>query len=228
MDPTSTTTGTTTTTTTTPSATSADTLPAADSDYQTFLVMMTTQMQNQDPTDPMSSDQLAVQLATFSGVELQTQTNDLMTQLLAATNSQAMSQMAGWVGDLARIDAPVYYDGAPVTLSPNPAMDATKATLVVTDGNGVEVDRRDLPSVSSADYIWDGKDSTGTPLATGVYTLTLESYQDTTLLGSTGVEYYAPVQEIRSSPSGVTILVPGDIEVPSAYVTALRAPEAAL
>jgi flagellar basal-body rod modification protein FlgD len=223
MDTTTATTGTTTTTSATNTA-AMDTLPSVDSDYQTFLTMMTTQMQNQDPTDPMSSDQMAVELATFSGVEQQTQTNSLMTQLLAATNSQAMSQMAGWVGDQARIDAPVYYDGTPVTLSPNPAVDATKATLVVTDANGVEVDRRDLPAVSSADYTWDGKDSSGTPLPTGVYTLSLESYQDTTLLGSTGVEYYAPVQEIRSSPSGVTILVPGAIEVPSSYVTALRAP----
>lgn len=225
MDPTSTT----TTVTPTPMSTNTaamDTLPSVDSDYQTFLTMMTTQMQNQDPTDPMSSDQMAVQLATFSGVEQQTQTNDLMTQLLAATNSQAMSQMAGWVGDQARIDAPVYYDGAPITLSPNPGVDATKATLVVTDANGVEVDRRDLPAVSSADYSWDGMDSTGAPLPTGIYTLSLESYQEATLLGSTGVEYYAPVQEIRSSPSGVTILVPGDIEVPSSYVTALRAPAA--
>ena len=80
--------------------------------------------------------------------------------------------------------------------------------------------------MSSADYSWDGMDSTGAPLPTGIYTLSLESYQEATLLGSTGVEYYAPVQEIRSSPSGVTILVPGDIEVPSSYVTALRAPAA--
>lgn len=225
MDPTSTTS---LSTVTAPSTTTADASSGPDSDYQTFLVMMTTQMQNQDPTDPMSSDELAVQLATFSGVEQQTQTNDLMTQLLAVTNSQAMTQMAAWVGDQARVEAPVYYDGTPVTLSPNPALDATKATLVVTDANGVEVDRRDLPAVSSADYVWQGTDSSGAPLPTGVYTLTLESYQNDTLLGSTGVEYYATVEEIRSSPSGVTILVPGDIEVPSSYVTALRAPTSQL
>jgi flagellar basal-body rod modification protein FlgD len=216
-------TSTTSSTTTTAGATGLDTLPSIDSDYQMFLNMMTTELQNQDPTAPMNTDQFATELATFSGVEQQTQTNALLTTLNATTTGQAMAQMAGWVGDQARIDAPVYFDGAPITLSPNPAVDATSCALVVTDSNGNEVDRRSVP-VSSADYQWDGKDSAGNTLPTGIYTLSLESSSGDQVLGSTGVEYYAPVQEIRSSPSGVTILVPGEIEVPSSYVTALRAP----
>lgn len=210
---------------TTTTGASASSLPSVTTDYQTFLNMMTTQLQNQDPTDPMDSDQFAVQLATFSGVEQQVQTNDLLGQLLATTGSQAMAQMAGWVGQEARIEAPVYFDGSPVTLSPNPALDATKAILVVTDENGVEVDRREMP-LSSANYEWDGKDASGALLPSGVYSLSMENYDGEDLLGTTGVEYYAPVQEIRSSPSGVTVLLPGEIEVNSSLVTALRTPAA--
>lgn len=210
---------------TTTTGASPSSLPSVTTDYQTFLNMMTTQLQNQDPTDPMDSDQFAVQLATFSGVEQQVQTNDLLGQLLATTGSQAMAQMAGWVGQEARIEAPVYFDGAPVTLSPNPALDATKAILVVTDENGVEVDRREMP-LSSASYEWDGKDASGALLPSGVYSLSMENYDGEDLLGTTGVEYYAPVQEIRSSPSGVTVLLPGEIEVNSSLVTALRTPAA--
>lgn len=198
-------------------------MPTINSDYQTFLTMMTTQLQNQDPMDPMSSDQFAVQLATFSGVEEQVQTNDLLTQMLAATTQQSMSQMAGWVGNEARIAAPVYFGGDPVTLSPNPAEAADKATLVVTDANGVEVARKDIP-VSTANYEWQGTDNAGNPLPDGIYNLSLESYTGDQLLGSTSVEYYAGIEEVRSSPAGVTILVDGDIEVPAIYVTALRPP----
>jgi flagellar basal-body rod modification protein FlgD len=201
-------------------------LTAAAGDYQTFLNMMTTQLQNQDPTNPMDSDQFAVQLATFSGVEQQVQTNDLLTQMLSATASQNMAQMAGWVGQEARIDAPLYFSGQPITLSPNPGADADKAVLVVTDQTGKEVDRRTMP-VSTANYQWDGTTSTGETLPDGVYTLTLESYQGNTLLGSNGVEYYAPVEEIRSYSDGIKIMVPGQIEVPSTLVTALRAPGSA-
>lgn len=201
-------------------------LTAAAGDYQTFLNMMTTQLQNQDPTNPMDSDQFAVQLATFSEVEQQVQTNDLLTQMLSATASQNMAQMAGWVGQEARIDAPLYFSGQPITLSPNPGADADKAVLVVTDQTGKEVDRRTMP-VSTANYQWDGTTSTGETLPDGVYTLTLESYQGNTLLGSNGVEYYAPVEEIRSYSDGIKIMVPGQIEVPSTLVTALRAPGSA-
>ncbi len=89
-----------------------------------FLNMMTTQLKNQDPMSPMNSDQFAVELATFSGVEQQTKTNDLLTQLLSSADTQSMAQMAGWVGDEARVSAPVHFDGNPVTLSPSPSADA--------------------------------------------------------------------------------------------------------
>ena len=195
---------------------------AISKDYQMFLNMMTTQLKNQDPMSPMNSDQFAVELATFSGVEQQTKTNDLLNQLLAASNTQSMAQMAGWVGDEARVSAPVYFDGTPVTLSPQPSADADRCTLVVTDQNGTVVDQRDIP-VSSANYQWDGKDANGQPLPTGTYTLKLESYNADKLSSTAPIEYYAPVREIRSGTSGVSVLLPGQIEVPSSKVTALRA-----
>lgn len=205
------------------SSTPAQMNTSISSDYQMFLNMMTTELQNQDPMNPMSSDQFAVELATFSGVEQQLQTNDLLTQLLASSNGQSMVQMAGWVGDEARVTAPVYFDGSPVTLSPKPAAGADKATLVVTDPTGAQVDRRDIDP-TSANYQWDGKDSNGNTLPTGIYNLTLESYQGDQKLDSSPVDYYAPVQEIRSESTGVNIVVPGDIEVPSDRITAIRQP----
>jgi flagellar basal-body rod modification protein FlgD len=48
------------------------------SDFETFLKMLTVQMQNQDPLNPVDSSDYATQLATFSGVEQQVQTNDLL------------------------------------------------------------------------------------------------------------------------------------------------------
>lgn len=203
--------------------TSTATKPKAG-DYETFLRMMTVQIKNQDPLSPMSADDFAAQLATFSAVEQQTKTNDLLTQQLAQTAQNSMVQMAGWVGKEARIAAPVHFDGThPVSLSPNPALNADRAVLVVKDAGGNEVSRIDIP-VASADYEWLGLDSNGEPLPEGVYDLGLESYEGEELLGSTGVEYFGLIEEIRSSSSGVTALFPGGIEVSTALVSALRAP----
>lgn len=200
----------------------ARTAKPAPSNYETFLKLLTTQITNQDPLSPMSSDDFAVQLATFSGVEQQTKTNDLLEAQLAQTAQGSLAQMVGWVGKEARVAAPVHFDGTtPVVLSPNPGLDANKAVLVVKNAAGTEVSRTEIP-VTSADYDWLGLDATGNPLPEGVYDLTLESFKGDQLLGSTGVEYFGTIQEIRSSTGGVTALFAGGIEVSTALITALR------
>ena len=192
-------------------------------DYETFLRMMTLQIKNQDPLSPMSSDDFAAQLATFSAVEQQTKTNVLLEQQLAQNTQNSMVQMAGWVGKEARIAAPIHFDGiTPVMLSPNPALNADRVVLVVKDIAGQEVARTEIPATSK-DYEWLGLDEGGEALREGIYDLSLESYQGEDLLGSTSMEYYGLIQEIRSSPSGVTALFPGGVEVSTALVTALRA-----
>lgn len=194
------------------------------SDYDTFLRMMTAQIKNQDPLNPMSADDFAVQLATFSSVEQQTRTNDLLAQQLAQTAMASMAAMVGWVGKEARVAAPVQFDGSTsATLSPNPALAADRAVLVVKDSTGAEVSRIEIP-VSSADYEWLGLDADGNALPGGIYDLSLESYLGDDLLGSTGIEYYGRINEIRNSPGGVTALLDGGVEVSTALVTALREP----
>lgn len=194
------------------------------SDYETFLLMMTTQIQNQDPMDPMDANEFAVQLATFSSVEQQVLTNDLLASMNAAMAMTSMTDMVGWIGNEVRVAAPVYLDGSStLTLSPNPAAVADEAVLVVTDSNGVEVARQDIP-VTTADYVWNPVDADGNPLPEGIYTLSLESYSAGELLGATEIEHYAVVEEVRSTPSGPTVVFDGGIEVPTIFVTAVRPP----
>ena len=210
-----------TSTTPAPTPVTRPTKPVA-SDYETFLKLLTVQITNQDPLSPMSSDDFAVQLATFSAVAQQTKTNDLLEQQLAQNALGTLAQMVGWVGKEARIAAPVHFDGlTAVTLSPNPGLGADKAVLVVTDAAGTEVSRTEIP-VTSADYQWPGLDSEGNPLPEGIYDLTLESHKGEELLGKTAVEYFGTIQEIRSSTGGVTAIFPGGVEVSTALITALR------
>lgn len=207
----------TTATTPTPAAQPA----AISSDFTTFLKMLTTQMQNQDPLNPIDSADYAVQLATFSGVEQSVKTNQLLESLGQQFGLLGMAQMAGWVGQEARADAPVWMDGDPVTLAPNPAAAADRAVLVVKNASGDVVGREDVP-VSTDPYIWHGKGITGADLPDGKYTLSLESYQGDDLLVTTPMESYAKIMEARGTPSGTVLILEGGIEVPANKITALR------
>jgi flagellar basal-body rod modification protein FlgD len=195
----------------------------ADADYQTFLKMLTVQMQNQDPLNPIDSSDYAVQLATFSGVEQQIRTNQLLDALSGQFDLVGLAQMAGWIGQEARTTAPVVFTGEPVTLSPDPASGASRAVLVATDALGRVVSREDIP-VTARQYDWLGGDATGSPLPAGPYTLTLESYSGDTLLRSDPVQSYARITEARVSDAGVILVLDGGAEVAASDVTALRSP----
>ncbi|MGV6820080.1 MAG: flagellar hook capping FlgD N-terminal domain-containing protein [Parvularcula sp.] len=75
-----------------PSSASASASPISDnadlsSEFNQFLELLTTQVQNQDPFQPLDSTQFVEQLATFSALEQQVQSNDLLKKILTTLNS---------------------------------------------------------------------------------------------------------------------------------------------
>jgi len=121
-----------------PAAPASSTDRLISSDFNTFLKMLTTQLKNQDPLNPMDNSEYAVQLATFSGVEQQVRTNTLLESLGAQLGVAGLATYAGWVGKDARADMPVWYSGTPVTLAATPDPKADSATLVVTNAAGMD------------------------------------------------------------------------------------------
>ena len=64
-------------------------------DYNYFLQLLVTEMQNQDPTQPMDPTQTVTQLATFSGVEQAVQTNSILSSLLSNSSLSQASSLIG-------------------------------------------------------------------------------------------------------------------------------------
>lgn len=85
----------TTTNTTTNNSSSSSAAAKASVDYNSFLKLLVTQMQNQDPTAPMDATQYVSQLATFSSVEQSVQMNAKLETLIA---NSSLSQAEGWIG----------------------------------------------------------------------------------------------------------------------------------
>lgn len=197
--------------------------PKITSDFNTFLRMLTVQMQNQDPMKPIDSADYAVQLATFSGVEQQVRTNQLLADMQGKFSQLGMAEMASWIGKEARSPAPVRYAGSPVILSPNPAVGANRAVLVVKDAQGKLVSREEIP-VSTAPYQWLGAGIDGSPLPAGTYSIALESLNGQKVIATTPVEHYARVIEVKGGTGGTKLVLEGGVEVLASEVTALREP----
>jgi len=196
---------------------------AISSDFDTFLQMLTVQIQNQDPLDPMDSSDFAVQLATFSGVEQQVMTNDLLTALSVQMATSDMAQMAAWVGSEARAPAAALFDGSPITVSPNPALVADSAVLVVRDASGAEVQRMDIP-VSAEPIEWAGVGPGGAPFPQGLYSFEVISSANGEVLLTDQADVYSTVQEVRSEAGEMILILEGGVAVAASQVSALRNP----
>ncbi|TCP61203.1 flagellar basal-body rod modification protein FlgD [Rhodovulum bhavnagarense] len=205
--------------------TSAADKAAISSDFETFLKMLTAQMQNQDPLNPMDSTDYAVQIATFSGVEQQVRTNQLLVEMSGALGATGLSAYAGWVGQEVRVAAPTLFDGAPVTVVPQIAAGADSAVLVVRDAAGAEVQRVQL-GLDPAPLDWAGIGADGRALASGTYGFTTESYVDGVRIAETPAPSFARVIEVVAGEAGVSLRLAGGAEVAADSVGALRAPEA--
>lgn len=193
------------------------------SDFNTFLRMLTTQLQNQDPLNPIESSDYAQQLATFSGVEQQVRTNQLLQSLTDNLGLSGLGELSGWIGKEALSDAPVPWSGAPVSLSFSRMPGATEAQLVILDAQGKEVGRAVLPPGQSS-AVWSGQGANGAVLPPGRYSFKVESFAQGTSLGTSGAGTYARVDEVRSTPAGPVLLLAGGAEVTAKQILALRSP----
>lgn len=215
--------------TTSPAPTKSNSDPAdgsasvISSDFETFLLMLTAQLENQDPLNPIESTDYAVQLATFSSVEQQVLTNDLLVSITDRMGADNISQLAGWVGMEARVAAPVSFDGAALTLVPPVAEGADQAFLVVRDQFGRQVQRSQI-DLSGDPIQWAGVDPDGDPFASGVYQFNVESYGAGVLISDKMAESYAEIIEAKNDPGGVVLVLAGGSEVTGQQITALRKP----
>src|ERR671917_423975 len=66
--------------------------------FDAFLLLLTTQLKNQSPLDPMDTNQFTQQLVQFASVEQQLKSNDTLNALLTSTRGSAVSTAASFVG----------------------------------------------------------------------------------------------------------------------------------
>ncbi|RXF75356.1 flagellar hook assembly protein FlgD [Hansschlegelia zhihuaiae] len=194
------------------------------SNFQTFLTLLTTQLRNQNPLDPLDTNQFTQQLVQFAGVEQQLKTNDTLTALLAANQTSQAGTALGLVGrsitafgDTAMLD-----DGKATWKLTSPA-DGVTGTVTVRDSNGAVVYQRDVDlAYGDQSFEWDGKKTDGSRGAEGLYTLSIEARNVAGNLVDVTSEVSGVVDGVDLS-TGQAVLLIGDMRVPLGALKSVKA-----
>ena len=164
--------------TTNPAASAAAATTATDQtqlagNFDTFLKLLTTQLQNQDPLSPMDSNQFTQQLVEFSQVEQQINTNTNLTTLINQGTSQSGAFAVNYLGKTVTVtNGNASLTNGVANWNYNLGTQAAQTTLTVTDANGNAVySGPGLTAAGSNTFAWDGRSTNGTQVPDGVYTL---------------------------------------------------------
>lgn len=139
-----------------------------------FLTLLTAQLQQQDPTQPMSSTEFVAQLAQFSSLEQMNNISDTLTKMLTGQSTALQTTAASMVGKTAvyTTDEVSLTEGKTATITADLSEAAANVNLVIQDSDGNSVRTVSLGACSSGTnrFTWDGLDDSGTALPTGTYT----------------------------------------------------------
>lgn len=198
------------------------TLGKLNQDFDQFLRLLTTQLQNQDPLSPMDSTEFTNQLVAFSGVEQQIKTNEQLQNLLAFQTLNLTAVGLSFIGKNVEVqDSSFRADGSSSTsLSYVMRAGAEKGTIAITDADGKTVYSADADLTPGTNkFVWDGKDKNGVPVPPGTYTLKVSAMDKDN--NSLNLTTFVPgfVEGIESGDDGqLNVIVDGRL-IP---VTAVR------
>ncbi len=161
------------------SSTEPDPTEALDKTYDNFLLLLTKQLQNQDPLSPMDTAQFTEQLVSFSSVEQMIQSNKRLEQLINLQSATNAFGAVSFLGNRVAIDSDrVALKDGKASFQYEIDRNATRAVLRVADaqGNTVLVQEANR-EVGTYNVDWNGKDAFGNQLPDGEYQVSV-SYSD--------------------------------------------------
>jgi flagellar basal-body rod modification protein FlgD len=144
-----------------------------------FLTLLLAQLQNQDPTSPVDSNEFLSQLASLSEVQGINQLNTSFSTLSnSLTSSQALqaSSLLGHEVLAASSTGTLATAGATLTGAVSVPQTSSQVTLNISNSAGVLVDSINLGAQPAglADFSWNGQTSNGAAAPAGTYTLSAQ------------------------------------------------------
>jgi flagellar basal-body rod modification protein FlgD len=187
------------------------TTSAADQLGDRFMTMLVTQMQNQDPLNPMDNAEITSQLAQINTVKGIDSLNATLQKLLTSYSDALSMQSSSLVGKN------VLAAGNSLPLGDNGALagvklsgDADKVSVVISDAKGVKVAQQELGAQKAGviDFVWDGKNADGSRVANGTYQFSVQATQGTNKVTATALEV-GTVSALVRGQNGFQLEIPG-------------------
>jgi len=148
-----------------------------DKDLNQFLTLLVTQLQNQDPLEPMDANQFTTQLVQFASVEQQIYQNSNLEKLVSMQQTSQVGSMVSYLGtDIEAKGAAFNLDQGAAKFSYNLESKAIESTLTIQDHLGRTVYTTSVGTDAGKEiYQWDGLKSDGTQAADGPYTAVINA-----------------------------------------------------
>ncbi len=190
----------------------------------TFLNMLTTQLQHQDPLSPMDDTQFTNQLVQFSQVEQQININSNLTSLINLQKTSQQASAVGYIGQTVEATSSTlplesgqsYFN---YTL-PSAAGDVT---VNIKDSTGsVVASMSGLSGTAGTHQLaWNGTDSSGKQLADGAYSIDISATDSSGAAVTATTAVYGLVTGVSSDPTAGTELQMGAASIPLSSVTSV-------
>jgi flagellar basal-body rod modification protein FlgD len=152
--------------------TASDKTTGIADNFQTFLTLLTTQLQHQNPLDPLDTNQFTQQLVQFAGIEQQLKQNDQLKSLVEIEKSAQATQALVYVGSKVAVDGSKAVFDKSATWNFQSDKD-TSATITITNAAGQTCYSGNFQlKQGNSSFVWDGKGNDGVQFPPGTYTLT--------------------------------------------------------
>lgn len=196
-----------------------------NSAYTQFLSLLTTELQNQDPTSPMDATQFTNQLVGFSQLEQELQTNSFLSTMVSSQQSTQLAGSIGYLGQTVIASGDNFSYSGSGTVPINYSLpSAGSATITITDSSGTKIGTYAADGAAGLNTMTIPGGSTNIPaLAKGDYTYTITA-TDATGKAITPIPYTTGLVTGVDTSTGTPILHLGDILVNASSVIEVMTP----
>nr|WP_047169469.1 flagellar hook capping FlgD N-terminal domain-containing protein [Sphingomonas sp. Y57] len=176
-----------------------------------FLKLLTTQMQTQDPFNPVDNTQMVAQMAQFSQTTGIAEMNQSLKSMVQSLQQSRVADAANWIGKAALLPSKAASALADGSFAGNVTLPdaASRVDISLVDGTGTVVYTGSATNVPAGDvpFFWDGKDQDGNPVAGPLTIVASAKDSQAKAMADIATSSWATVASVSSPASGSTKIV---------------------